>query len=310
MRIKRKNDVSLRLLEIFETMMRCQTTVAAAEDLGISQPAISSGIRLLEKQLGFALFDRVNHRMTPTQEARDLVVELDPIFTMLRTFETRAREVRNGTGGRLRLIATPPLGHTVVPLALKRFLADRPQVSVAYDVRRLEAVIQAVEVGSADIGMCLGLENHPAVDTTVVQVNAMVCLVPKNHPLADEPLVTPRLAARYGYVGLETNSRLGLLLQRAFEASRIPYEPQVEVRYCHTAAVLANAGIGAAIVDPFTAQFLADFDIAQKPFDPKIEVPAVIVTRSGMIPSNLARAFIEEVQTTLTAYPEREARER
>lgn len=302
MRIERKNDLSLRLLEIFETVMRCQTTVAAAEDLGISQPAISNGIRQLEKQLGFTLFDRVSHRMSPTQEARDLVVELEPVFTMLRSFESRVREVRSGTGGRLRLIATPPLGHTIVPIALKRFLAERPHVSVAYDVRRLESVLQAVEVGSADIGMCLGLESHPAVDTTVIQANAMVCLVPKGHAMADEEIITPKIAARHGYIGLDTASRLGLLLKRAFEATRIAYEPQVEVRYCHTAAVLANAGIGVAIVDPFTAQFLSGFDIVRKEFRPTIEVPAAIITRSRSVPSKLVQAFIGEVQRTIDGY--------
>ena len=70
MKIARKNDLSLRLLEIFGAVITHQTTVHAAEDLGISQPAVSLAIKQLEEQLGFSLFDRRNRRLQPTQEAR------------------------------------------------------------------------------------------------------------------------------------------------------------------------------------------------------------------------------------------------
>lgn len=58
--IEQKPDISLRLLEIFGAMMRCETTVEAAEQLGISQPAVSNGIRQLENQLGVTLFERLH----------------------------------------------------------------------------------------------------------------------------------------------------------------------------------------------------------------------------------------------------------
>ena len=68
-------DVSLRLLEIFAAMMRCSTTVETAEFLGVSQPAVSAGLRQLENQLGITLFERTGRRLQPTAEARDLFEE-------------------------------------------------------------------------------------------------------------------------------------------------------------------------------------------------------------------------------------------
>lgn len=58
-------DISLRLLQIFGAMMRCETTVEAVEQLGISQPAVSNGIRQLENQLGVTLFERLHRRLQP-----------------------------------------------------------------------------------------------------------------------------------------------------------------------------------------------------------------------------------------------------
>jgi len=68
MKIARRNDLSLRLLEVFGTLMLCRTTTAAAEELGISQPSVSIAIKQLEGQLGFALFERAkNVRATPVR---------------------------------------------------------------------------------------------------------------------------------------------------------------------------------------------------------------------------------------------------
>ena len=176
MKIARRNDLSLRLLEIFGTLMLRQTTVAAAEELGISQPSVSTAIKQLEEQLGFELFEREKKRMIPTNEARSLFQEVEPLFEQLRSVESCVRDLRGGTVGKLRIMATPPLGHSVVPGALSAFLADRPGVTVQYDVRRMDAVIDAVAIGAADIGLCLGLDSHPGVDVTTIQWERMVAL--------------------------------------------------------------------------------------------------------------------------------------
>jgi hypothetical protein len=94
---------------------------------------------------------------------------------------------------------------------------------------------------------------------------------------------------------LETGSKLGQLLQNAFKSSGIPYEPKVEVRYGHTAAVLANAGIGIAIVDVFTAHFLSNFAVTVRPFEPAIRISSSILTRSALPASRLIQDFAREV---------------
>ncbi|NCQ36418.1 LysR family transcriptional regulator, partial [bacterium] len=74
----------LRLLEIFGMLMLHQTTVAAAEALGISQPSVSTAIKHLEQQVGFALFAREKKRMVPTNQRRLLFEEVEPLFDQLR----------------------------------------------------------------------------------------------------------------------------------------------------------------------------------------------------------------------------------
>lgn len=127
----------LRAWEVFGTLVRCGTPVAAAEALGISQSAVSLAIGDMEARLGFPLFVRDHRRLEPTQAARVLVEEVAPLFDRLALLEMRAADIRDGAAGRLRIMSTPPLGHSVVPQALRAFLAGRPQVKVHYEVARL-----------------------------------------------------------------------------------------------------------------------------------------------------------------------------
>ncbi|WP_336097742.1 LysR family transcriptional regulator [Roseovarius sp. CH_XMU1461] len=301
MKISRKNDLSLRLLEVFGAMMTHQTTVQAAEDLGISQPAVSLAIRQLEEQLGFQLFERRNRRLVPTQEARILFTEIEPIFLNLRSLETRVRDLREGRSGVLRVLATPPLGHSVMPLALKRFLKTRQGVSVQFDIRRMENVIEAVEAGTVDFAFLLGMQSHPGIDVTVMKVTPMVALLAKDHPLAAKPFVTAGDCAEHGHMGLglDRGSRLGVLLRQAFEAANAPYRPAVEVRYCHSAAVLANAGLGIAIVDSYTPAMIAKMDLVVKPFTPSIQMNACLLTRKDTVLPRLASDFVKEVSQVM-----------
>lgn len=299
MKIARRNDLSLRLLEVFGTLMLCRTTTAAAEELGISQPSVSTAIKQLEGQLGFSLFERTKKRLIPTDDARILFTEVEPMFEQLRSVEARVRDLRVGATGKLRIMATPPLGHSVVPEALSVFMEPRPDVTVQYDVRRMENVIDAVAIGGVDIGLCLGLANHPEITVQTLRNDRMVALMRSDHPLAALPIITPSDITAHRFIGLERASSLGLAVQNAFYETHTPYRPQVEVRYCHTAAVLAKACQAVTIVDRYTAGFPPDSELESRPFDPPIGVPACIILRRGRPESRLAGEFQTVLRNTL-----------
>ena len=281
-----------------------QTTIAAAEELGISQSSVSTAIKQLERQLGFALFEREKKRMRPTGDARSLFQEIEPLFEQLRSVESRVRDLREGAVGKLRIMATPPLGHSIVPTALAAFLDGRPGVTVQYDVRRMENVIDAVAIGAADIGLCLGLDQHPGVSGRKMRTDRMGALMRSDHPVSDLSVIGPNDVLGHGFIGLDRASRLGLLLQNAFETVRVAYQPKVEVRYCHTAAVLANAGMGIAVVDSYTASFLPNMDLTVRAFDPLISVSACMLTRPDRPLSSLALAFSQSCVDALISQSE------
>ena len=304
--------MTLRQLEILRALVRCSTTVAAARDLGMSQPAVSNALKAMEAQTGFALFERSSNRLFPTAEAMEIHAESETIFALHGRLAARMRDLRDGRSGHLRLVSTPPLGYSVVPPALSRFIAARPQVQVFFDVRRYEGVVESVLSGVAELGFALGFDLHPGIASTVVGRGEMVCVMPPDHALTALPAVSPRDLAAHPFVALERGTRLGEAVRGSFAATGTPFKSAVEVRYCNTACVLAGAGVGAAVVDPFSPHQGGSHRLAIRPFRPETPAVSHVLWSETRPLSRLARLFLAEIHAATrtvvqTAPPARRA---
>jgi DNA-binding transcriptional LysR family regulator len=291
--------MTLRQLEVLRAIIRYRTTVAAARQLGISQPAVSNAIKTMETQTGFALFERINNRLFPTREARELFTEAEAIFARHDLFLAKVRDLKESKAGHLRIVATPPVGYGIIPVTLRRFLARRPQVHVFFDVRRFEGVVDAVETNFVDLGFALGLDKHPGLHTEPVFDGAMVCVMKPGHPLSSKSVVTAADLARYPFIALERGTRLGEAVRGAFEKAKAPFRHAVEVRYCNTACVLAASGVGVAVVDPFSPVAGATHKLTIRPFAPVTRATAFVAWSRARPMSRLSQAFLAELRRSI-----------
>lgn len=279
-------------------MLHYQTTMAAARALGMSQPAVSNALRQMEQQSGLALFERVNNRLFPTEAARLIEEESAPLFAIHAALERRLTDLREDKVSRLHVLSTPPLGHGVLPQALARFVARRKRVRCYLHVRELDEVIRAVEAGTADLGFGLGLSPHPALEMVSLFEGEMVCVCRPDHKLAGRAIVTPAdLNEGAGLVALEAEMRMGAAVRHAFAESQLPCNVSIETRYCETACALAAAGLGAAIVDPFSPA--ARPDLLVKRFEPTIPSVAFAFWSARRQLSPSAQQFLQEVREAL-----------
>jgi DNA-binding transcriptional LysR family regulator len=288
-------NMNLRQIELLRAVVRCETTVRAAQELGLSQPAVSNAIKHLERQLGFPLFERMNNRLFPTAAARTLYQDSDPLFMIHAALEAKVQDLKENRSGSVRLIATPPLGYSVIPAAMRSFLDKRPKMRVFFDIRRFEGVIDSVDSGVAELGFVLGLGEHPDLESEVFFSERMVCVMPPDHKLATKDKISPRDLKGSSFIALERGTRMGTLLRRAFSEVGEPFDFRVEVRYCNTACVLAESGIGVAVVDPLSP-FSSRSKLAIRPFEPATQVSASVVRSRKRPLSRPAEAFLREVR--------------
>jgi DNA-binding transcriptional LysR family regulator len=289
----------LRQLEILRAVIRFETTMAAARSLGMSQPAVSNAIRLMESQLGFPLFERINNRLFPTDAARLIYDEAEPLFAIHAALADRVQDLRDEKVSRLRILSTPPLGHGVIPLVLDSFLRRHRRLRTFFDVRDLNEVIKGVESGSADIGFGLSLGAHPTLVSEVLAEGRMVCVCRRDNPIARLAVATPADLARTAFVALNGSTRMGAAVREAFRAAGQSFNFSVEVRYCHSACLMVAAGLGVSVVDRFSAEPPSHDGLAVIPFEPEIPSIAYAFWSNRKPLGDMARRFVGAMRLAL-----------
>jgi DNA-binding transcriptional LysR family regulator len=225
-----------------------------------------------------------------------LQADAEGIFALHEGLENRVRDLRESKAGHLRLAATPPLGHGVIPGVLRDFLAQRPGVRVFLDVRRFEGVTDSLESGFADLGFMLGEDETTSLAKAPLRGGAMVCVMPPGHALADLAVVTPQDLAAHAFIALERGTRMGEAVRESFRQAGCAFGFAVEVRYCNTACVLAESGVGVAVVDPFSPISGTMRRLVVRPFAPVTEVTAFAAWSPNRPLSRLAEAFLREIK--------------
>ena len=159
----------------------------AAEQLGLSQSAISRSISSLEARTGLTLFEREAGRLRPTQEAVPLDHRPDPLFSALDRIDGPRQPVQET----LRLIAPPTYAHRFLVTQIASFLAINPHFFVSLEVNTSDEVVRAILEDRFDLGLT-GVEL--ARDGVIVQAfraSSAVCVMQAEHPLASQDEIHP-----------------------------------------------------------------------------------------------------------------------
>lgn len=293
--------MNLRQLEVLRAVMRTRSTVGAAQDLGMSQPAVSNAIKAAESNLGFALFDRTNHRLVPTEEARILLAEAEPLFLMQDVVNQTAMHLRTGRKGQVRIVATSELSESLLPQLLSRFAKAHPGVELSLETQRVDSLLEYVETGVSDVGFAMRpMPRHNLEYIPLAQLD-IVCACHKDHPLAKLDFVTP---TDLGAVPLiNVRGMASSLIEEAFVRSAVNYSPSIHVRFMNVAGYCAEEELGVTFMDELTASNRRYTRLASIPFQPKTQITAYAIVSANRMRQRLTKELIgharEEIQHML-----------
>lgn len=279
--------------------MQTGSTSGAARMLHISQPAVSNMIRHTEDSIGFKLFNRVHGRLTPTDEAVLLFERSGSIFDILSDIQKLVADLERARVGTLRISATPSIGHTVTPIAVRNLLDSRPEISIRLNIGRRETVFESVENRTSDLGITLTYRQHPSVSALPIYQGQIVCVVRSDDPLAELETVRPSDLRGRTLVRLERGTVLADIVDGALSGLGEDIKWSVETRYCQTACLLVDRGHGIALVDEYVVRANPFGRLVVRPFLPSLPVTAYILYPNWRPLSNLAKLFIEEMKTAL-----------
>ncbi|MBO0214320.1 LysR family transcriptional regulator [Vibrio sp. Vb2880] len=179
------SNISLKQLRVFTTITQHKTLTAAAEVLFLSKAAVSMALSELEKQLGHALFDRVNNRLILNQEGQKLLPLADELLSRAKDLD-HLFEDNQTLSGQLRIGASDTIGNQVAPYLLSAFRAQFQHQSQSLFISNSALICQKLVDYELDIALIEGKTLHPQLMSTQFSQDEMCIVCAPTHPLASK----------------------------------------------------------------------------------------------------------------------------
>lgn len=272
----------LRHIEIFQAILQTGSVTGAASLLNISQPAATKALRHAEAQLGFELFTRVRGQLYPTAEARLLETATGKVFENLQEVRRLAGSLRTHSDRALRIVTTPTLAQTLLPRCITQWRRRYPRTPCELATQHTREIVENLLLHEADIGFSLQAPQHPALQVSALAHGRMVVIAPAGHwseAQAGSSMPLEELSGQ-PLIALDTRDGLGNLLGTQLDELACAPRIDTHVQTYQLARSLVEAGLGLAVIDPFTA-YADRASLQVRELHPGIPVTLHAITRSS-----------------------------
>ena len=242
----------LRHIEVFHAIYSTGSITHAAELLHVSQPSISKVLKHAEMQLGFELFHRVKGKLVPTAEAEALILEVNRVYAQISSLKKTARNLRANTSGKIRLSVMPALGLNILPLAIKRFHEQYPDIQFNVQTKHFEDVPAALFEYEIDIGLAFNPESHSGLDSVDIGSGELMC-VHSPDVFGNKKKIQPQDLAGQEFISIVDSGPLGDMVEKELQLLDEPPDTRVQVQTYYIAKSLVGYGLGVSVIDEFTA---------------------------------------------------------
>ena len=276
-------------LESFIQVARLRSFSAAAQQLHISQPAMSKRIQSLESQLGVSLFDRLGKRVRLTPAGELLVGKANAILDLSRDMERDVGNLAQTVKGRLSMATSHHIGlHRLSPV-LQRFTQQYPEVELDIKFEDSEVAHKLVRAGDIELAVVTlnpaGEREQPDLDTKTIWQDPL-CFV-NARPLPD--VTSLGQLASLPCILPGPNTFTGRIVTERFASEGLELNPALSTNYLETISMLVSVGVGWSVLPQTMTIELQQLSPQCAPITRTLGC----VTHSKRTLSNSASAFLQ-----------------
>ncbi len=238
-------------LVVFRAVAEQLSFRKAAEELYLTQPAVSLQIKALEEDLGVQLFDRTGSRITLTKAGRTLLGYAAQVNALLVQAEHEVAALSGEHAGHLALGASTTIAQYVLPRLLSEFGREHPRVQPTLISGNTEHIVAAVVQQQIALGFIEGPAHSRDVKTEPFLVDELVLIVPAAHEWAERASVACSEIAATPLLMRERGSGTRRVVEMALERQHIKRASlHIVMELDSTEAIKSavEAGLGAGFV--------------------------------------------------------------
>lgn len=283
--------VNIELYRVFYTVAKCGSLTRAAEELFISQPAVSQAIKQLEGQLGTPLFNRTHRGMELTAQGGKLIyAQVEEALSLLDGAENKLIELKTTASGTLRIGATDSIFSNILADKIVEYNKKYPAVHIELITGTTPETLTQLKENKCDIGFI----NMPIEDKdvsfkgTVAHLSDVFVASPVRFASLKGVKVPLSKLQEYPLLMIESNTVARRALASFMQSLGAVLSPDIEVANWDLMLKFARCGMGIGCIPrEYAAALLDSGELFEVDVSPALPVRAV-----GMaLPKNVAAPY-------------------
>ena len=242
---------TLRQLKVFEAVARHLSFSRAAEDLHLTQPAVSTQVGKLEEHAGSTLFEQFGKKIYLTPAGAELLQHSRAIIQQFELAEAAMGQLRGVSGGRLN-VGVISAGDYFFPRLLVEFIGRHEGVTLNFTVHNREELLARIADNLTDLAVMVRPPTELDTLNQPFAPHPYVIVAPPSHPLVQQRDITPAEVMRHPFVVREQGSDTWRSMRDAFGGDLSGLNVAMEIRSTETIKQAVMAGFGLSFVSAHT----------------------------------------------------------
>lgn len=292
-----------RRLQVFYTVARHLSFTKAAEQLFMTQPAVTFQIKQLEEQFNARLFERSHGKIALTPAGQMVMSYAERILGLSEEMETRVADLTGTMGGPLLLGASLTIAEYILPRILGEFKGQHPQVHAHMTVGNSEMIETRVADHTLDLGLIETPAHLPGLRTEVCCEDELVVICARDHKFAKMPSVAPQQILDEPYISRESGSGTREFADQYLRQCKVmPEDLNIVMELGSLEAIkgVVETGLGISIVSRATATKERKLGtLATVPLEPRLIRTMSFVHPKEKFRSRLLTTFVEFATTRM-----------
>lgn len=246
-------NITLRQLQIFESVAQHLSYTRAAEFLFLSQPAVSMQIKQLESEIGIPLFERMGKKLFLTEAGDELLIYARNISQQLVELDDVMNEMRGSERGRLTIAVATTANYFALKL-LGEFYKRFSGANISLDVTNRASLLGHMTENTVDMVIMGQPPEGMDVEATSFLDNPLVVIAPKGHPLSSQKDIPLSVLQQETFIMREHGSGTRIAMERFFKQRGYSISSVMEMSSNEAINQAVEAGLGLGIVSHHTLE--------------------------------------------------------
>lgn len=239
-------NYTLHQLQVFLKVAQCQSITKAAEELHLTQPAVSIQLRNFQDQFDIPLTEIIGRKLFVTDFGKEIAIAAEKIIEQVHAIDYKTQAFQGNLTGRLK-ISIVSTGKYIMPFFLADFLKLHPNVELVLDVTNKAKVIKSLEENKVDFSLVSLLPDHLKINKIALLPNHLY-LVTNSEQQYPENQYDFKVIENIPLILREEGSGTRQTMEQFMMTNQIKFNKKLKLTSNEAVKQAVIAGIGSSIL--------------------------------------------------------------